>query len=131
MHTRIAVVLSAVTLFGLGCHGSDYKPPATAAQSVTPPALPQETVSVSGSRVTPGENRAANTTTTNNAAAVPPPSAGTSTPTKSTEPFKPGNQPPSSIGGGPKAETGGAVFGDGNEGNTGAVKGGDGSSPGK
>jgi len=135
MHTRMAVVLSAMTLFGLGCHGSNYSPPPTAARSMTPPPLPQETVSVSGSRVTPGENRAASTTattaTTNNAASVPPPSAGTSTPTQGTDPFKPGNQPPSSVGGGPKAETGGAVFGDGNRGNAGAVKGGDGSSPGK
>lgn len=49
---------------------------------------------------------------------LPPPGSG-----GAYKPQPPANdQPPSAVGGGPKAETGGAVYGDGNTGNTGTVK---------
>jgi hypothetical protein len=133
MHTRSVALLAVLTLLGLGCHAS---PPPTTARSV---ANPHERTSVSGAATPAGENRGTTSTTATNPsipANVPPPAAGTSTPTQvdpqpSSAPYKPGNEPPAPIGGGPKTETGGSVYGEEDEGNTGAPKGGDGSRPGK
>lgn len=139
MYIRNTALLIALGLSAglVGCHGSDYKPPATQANGVNPPAYPNEVTSSSGGRVGDGAGVAATHHNTSGAttqnpqtpANVPPPSAGTSTPTPAA-PFKPGSdQSAPATGGGPKSETSGAVFGDGNQGNTGAVKGGDPSAP--
>lgn len=130
MYIRSTAVI-VLMLSGLGCHGSDYKPPMTQANGINPPAYPQEMRSSTGGRIgdstgsTP--TQPASTTAaaqTHGPSLSPPPAAGTSTPTAA-PPYKPGNtDAPKSIGGGPKTETGGSVYGDGNEGNTGAIKGG-------
>jgi hypothetical protein len=131
MYIRSTAVLFTLAL--LGCHGSDYKPPATSANGQTPPAYPGEVTSTSGGRMgdhIPSRNPATAIPNPNPApphnmpASAPPPSAGTSTPTQNS-PYKPGADQPPATGGGPKTESGGAVYGDGNEGNTGAIKGGE------
>lgn len=143
MHIRSTAVLFTLALAGFGCQGSNYQPPPNSARNATPPAMPQETTSVSGVAGTPTENKAAAnkaapnnpppTATPNqphNAATTPPPAAGTSTPTQGKDaPYKPGSDQPPKTGGGPKPETGGSVYGDGNEGNTGSNKGGDPTQP--
>jgi hypothetical protein len=143
MHIRsTAVLFAALALAGVGCSGSHYQPPPNTARTVGAPALPQETTSVSGANAHSGSKVSAEPAKTaptppsatgggpHNSNLSPPPSAGTSTPLpNSPAPYKPGNEQAPNTGGGPKTETGGAVYGDGNEGNTGAIKGGDPSAP--
>jgi hypothetical protein len=142
MHIRSTAVLFTLAMAGIACSGSKYQPPPNAARSVTAPAYPQETTSVSGNNGNTGTKAGAEPAQNPppspptgvgggpRSNLSPPPSAGTSTPLpNSPGPFKPGADQAPSTGGGPKTETGGSVYGDGNEGNTGAIKGGDPSAP--
>jgi hypothetical protein len=135
----------AAVAFGLGCH-STANTHANDPHTATTPEYPQNMRSASGGMADPGNDpRAASVpqpapttqgtngtssdkgTTSGPATNAPPPSAPVTGATPPSGGFKPdnGTPPPGGTGGGPKSDTGGAVFGDGHEGNTGAIKGGD------
>ncbi|MGZ3419787.1 MAG: hypothetical protein ACXVEF_19265 [Polyangiales bacterium] len=126
-----AALLALAASSGFACHGSTTEPKAANPHTVDP-LNPREVLSESGSTIELSNDP--------HAAASPQPApqgsniGGTNPPSSSPPPaappdaYKPSDQvpaPPKGIGGGPKNETGGAVYGDGNQGNTGAIKGGD------